>query len=144
MFYLLDINALIALADARSRFRPPARKWLQDRGLPAIATCPLTENGFLRVFGNPNYPDGPGSVDAARRPLEIIKNREKCMFIPDDLSVLNKKLGIDLTDCTSKQLTDLYLLALAKQHGGKFATFDARVPARYVRGGSSALEIIPT
>jgi predicted nucleic acid-binding protein len=33
-----------------------------------------------------------------------------------------------------RQLTDLYLLALAVAHQGRFITFDARIPVTAVRG----------
>lgn len=144
MFYLLDVNALIALADTRSKFRVFARSWLQGLGSPVIASSPITENGFLRIFGHPSYPHGPGSIQEAARALHIIKQRERYLFIPDDLSLLDKKLNFDLAECTPKQLTDLYLLGLAKQHGGKFATFDARISTKTIRGGAAALCIIPT
>lgn len=144
MFHLFDVNALIALEDTRSAFYPPLLKWMLKNPSLTVATSPITENGFLRIFGHPNYPGGPGSVVKAAYFLEVLKRHQRHIFLPDDLSILDTKAAIDLTDCTSKQLTDLYLLALAKHRGGKFATFDARVPARYVRGGSSALEIIPT
>jgi len=34
------------------------------------ATCPLTENAFLRILGHPSYPKGPGSPSAARTLLQ--------------------------------------------------------------------------
>jgi len=39
--------------------------------------------------------------------------------------------------------SDLYLLALAVSNGAKFATFDTRIPAEAVAGGTEALERIP-
>jgi predicted nucleic acid-binding protein len=35
-----------------------------------------------------------------------------------------------------RQLTDLYLLALAVHHGGRFVTFDAQIPLSAVRGAT--------
>ncbi len=44
---------------------------------------------------------------------------------------------------THKQFPDLYLLALAIEHGGKLATLDERIPAQVIPGGVDALEVIP-
>lgn len=43
---------------------------------------------------------------------------------------------------TPARVTDLYLLALARQHGARLATFDRRVPADAVAGGAAALELL--
>lgn len=143
MFYLLDVNALIALADARSEFHARLHAWLRRKSVPPLATSPLTENGFLRIFGHPDYPGGPGSIDAAQVPLLLLRRRLDFTFLPDDFSLVDVEIGLDLQGVTSKQLTDVYLLALAARHGGKFATFDGRVPVEKVRSGSDALELIP-
>ncbi len=47
--------------------------------------------------------------------------------------------GIDLSP---KQITDVYLLAIAIEKGGKLATFDEHIPARLLPGGVDALELI--
>lgn len=143
MFYLLDVNALIALADSHSEFHTRLHDWLRRRSMPPLATSPLTENGFLRIFGHPDYPGGPGSTDAAQVPLLLLRRRPEFAFLPDDFSLVDAEIGLDLQGVTSKQLTDVYLLALAARHGGKFATFDGRVPVGKVPNGSNALELIP-
>ena len=43
---------------------------------------------------------------------------------------------------SSGQLTDTYLLALAVFHRGVFVTFDRRVVATAVSGGTGALKIL--
>ncbi|MEI6674119.1 MAG: hypothetical protein WCO57_02970 [Verrucomicrobiota bacterium] len=50
---------LIALADPAHAFHAAARKWLAARQRMGLATCPLTENGFLRIYGHPSYPVSP-------------------------------------------------------------------------------------
>lgn len=142
MFHLLDINVLIALSDPGSDFHAPALGWIARLKQPALATCPLTENGFLRVYGHPQYPGGPGSVAAALTPLVVIRHRPNHVFLPDDYSLADASLAFDLSGCSPKQLTDMYLLGLAARHGGKFATFDAHVPVKWVRDGARALEVI--
>jgi len=76
-----------------------------------LATCSITENGWLQIYGHPNYPDGPGSPAAAARDLAILRDRSGHRFLADDVSILSP--GIDLDSATPSQLTALYLLALA-------------------------------
>jgi predicted nucleic acid-binding protein len=43
---------------------------------------------------------------------------------------------------TPSRVTDVYLLALARHHGARLATFDRRVPAAAVPGGESAIAVL--
>ena len=64
-------------------------------------------------------------------------------FWPDNLSLINAN-GVDPAKIlTSAQVTDTYLLALAKAHDGQLATFDRKLSAAAVKGGKSALYVIP-
>ncbi len=142
MFYLLDINVLIASADPAHQFHDAFRRWYIDRNQPALATCPITENGFLRIYGHPDYPGGPGSPALAMAPLSAIRRRLNSVFLPDDLSLAEATPRITLKRATSKQLTDLYLLALAVRHGGMFTRFDRGIQTGWVERGSDAFECI--
>ncbi|MBP1742910.1 MAG: domain protein family protein, partial [Deltaproteobacteria bacterium] len=62
--YLLDINLLLALSDPMHIHHPLAHRWFAEKGQHAWATCPLTENGFIRIASHPNYPNRPGDVTA--------------------------------------------------------------------------------
>jgi predicted nucleic acid-binding protein len=67
MIHLLDVNVLIALCDPAHPHHAAAIAFF--RAGPARdgwATCPLVENGFLRIFGSARYPGGPGSPEEAR------------------------------------------------------------------------------
>ncbi|MCP3728367.1 hypothetical protein M3I53_35550 [Paraburkholderia sp. CNPSo 3272] len=57
MAYLPDINVLIALLDAGHVQHEAAHKWFGRVGHSAWATCPLTENGVVRIIGSPRYPN---------------------------------------------------------------------------------------
>ena len=144
MFYLLDVNVLIASADAAHEFHQDFHHWIMNEGNPHLATCPLTENGFLRIYGSPSYPGGPGSPDLAIPPLTAIRQRADYVFLPDDLSLADSASGVNLVDLAPKHLTDLYLLALAVKHGGRLVTFDTRIPHHRVTGGREALTLIST
>jgi predicted nucleic acid-binding protein len=58
-------------------------------------------------------------------------------FWPDDISLLDEQI-IDRTRILGpKQLTDIYLLALAVKHGGRLVTFDRTIPLAAVRGAQA-------
>lgn len=133
---------LIALCDPAHPHRLAARRFLTS-GLTheGWATCPLVENGFLRIFGVRKYPGGPGSPHAARPFLARLLATGGHQFWPDDLSITDVLTfpGLPVSD----DLTDLYLLGLAVKHGGRFATFDAGIDSSLLPGGSAAYFIIP-
>ncbi len=143
MIHLLDINVLIALCDPAHPHRPAARSFFTS-GLmrDGWATCPLVENGFLRIFGARKYPGGPGSPKAARTVLAGLLAVGGHQFWPEDLSLTDALRFPNLP--ASDDLTDLYLLGLAVKHGGRFATFDAGIDASLILGGLAAYYCIPT
>ena len=63
---LLDVNVLVALVDADHVHHELAHDWFADRGSQSWATCPVTENGFVRVLTNPAYQGGELRPDASR------------------------------------------------------------------------------
>jgi toxin-antitoxin system PIN domain toxin len=140
--YLLDVNLLLALTDPMHIHQQSAHRWFVEKGQQAWATCPLTENGFIRIASHPNYPNRPGDVtavlDILRRLCEVPGHR----FWSEDISIL-RILEPDAL-ITHSQITDVFLLGLAVHKKGKLATLDQRIPADAVRGGRKALErIIP-
>ncbi len=67
MIHLLDINLLIALCDPAHPHASEAVDFFDEELFrDGWATCPLVENGFLRIFGARTYPGGPGSPKEAR------------------------------------------------------------------------------
>ena len=143
MGFLLDINVLIARTDRAHPFHDKAVAWMIGVGSTTIATCPITENGFLRIYGHPNYAGGPGSAEAARKELAVIRLLPSYQFVPDSITLDDAALFPSLEGVKSRHLTDLYLVGLAARHGLKFATFDAAIPAQLAAGGAQVLEIIP-
>jgi uncharacterized protein len=133
---LLDVNVLIALLDDAHVFSRRANEWL-DAEPRRIATCPIVENGVVRILSAPAYSathrTTPGQVAEG---LRAIADAVDHAFWPDDVSVLDEQ-AIDFTRLHGhRQITDAYLLALAVKHGGALATFDAAVPLSAVRGAS--------
>lgn len=139
--YLLDVNVLIALLDSSHPHHLPAKAFFKNMTPTGWATCPLTENGVLRILGNPGYPNGPGSPEEARKLLSHLIAMPGHQFWPDEPSLLDPKTFPRLP--ASKHLTDAYLLALAVSRQARFATFDGGIDPALVPGGPSALHLIP-
>ena len=120
MTLLLDVNVLIALIDPAHVAHDTAHAWYQTTGRSDWATCPLTENGVIRIVGHPKYPNTPGSPAIVATIVGKLRSLPGHTFWPDDISLV----GSDHLDTrhilTSAQVTDSYLLALAKSRGGQF------------------------
>lgn len=143
MTFLLDVNVLIALIDPGHVAHDDAHGWFEATGHAAWATCPITENGVLRIIGNPKYPNSPGSPAVVAQIITKLRALPGHNFWPDDVSLVGSG-DIDAAKVlTSAQVTDIYLLALAKAHGGHLASFDRKLSTAAVRGGRSALHLIP-
>lgn len=142
MTFLLDVNVLIALIDPSHVGHDAAHRWFGEEGRVDWATCPLTENGVIRIVGHPKYPNTPGSPATVAAIVTQLRALPGHVFWPDDISLV----GADHVDTTrvltSAQVTDSYLLALAVTHGGRLATFDRRLSAKAVTGGKAALQIL--
>jgi len=138
---LLDINALIALCDPNHVDHQRVAVWFGEIGGKAWASCPITENGFVRILSNPNYPGLSGSVSLATKLLQELGRQKGHEFWADDYSIVDGT--IDFTRSAGhKQITDLYLLGLAVRREGRFASVDRHIPAELVQGGAEAYEIV--
>ncbi len=142
MTYLLDVNVLIALVDPAHVSHDAAHDWFDAEGARAWATCPITENGVLRILGNPKYPNSPGSPAAAAPILHRLRGLPGHTFWSDEISIVGSRLVDPQKIATPAQVTDVYLLALAAAKGGRLATFDRRIATKAVRNGQDALAVI--
>jgi toxin-antitoxin system PIN domain toxin len=140
--YLLDVNVLIALIDPAHVQHNLAHEWFARSGSEAWATCPMTENGVLRIVGHPRYPNSPGTPAAVAELIEDLRALSGHEFWADDVSLFDSRLvdGSRLLD--SSQITDSYLLALALTRGGKLATYDRRIVTSAVVNGAAAFHWI--
>jgi len=130
---LLDVNVLIALLDAAHVFHAQASDWLRREAAQGWASCPLTQNGCIRIMSQPSYPGALPAAEVAARLADAARDPSH-RFWPDDISLLDEGV-VDWTKVLGhRQVTDSYLLALAVRHGGRFATFDARISGRAVGG----------
>ena len=129
---LLDINVLIALFDPDHVSHDPAMTWFARHAKEGWASCPLTQNGCVRIMSSPSYPNS--------KPVQVLVSRlaEACgerihEFWPDEPSLLDPGVFDATRIHGPRQITDVYLLGLATQHQGRFVTFDARIPLQAVR-----------
>lgn len=123
---LLDINVLISLLDLDHAHHGRARNWLEKEIESGWASCPLTENGCVRIMSQPGYPSRVQTGEVIARLKEAAATSHH-QFWPDDLSILDSSVIDSARIHGPKQVTDLYLLALAVEHGGRFVTFDSAV-----------------
>jgi uncharacterized protein len=140
--YLLDVNVLIALVDSAHVQHEEAHAWFGNSGQHGFATCPLTENGLLRILSHPKYPNSPGSPGTVLASLAAIRALPGHHFWGDDISLADAQ-RIDATRLLGHgQVTDTYLLALAKAHGGQLASLDRKLLVDAVMDGKKALQLI--
>jgi hypothetical protein len=129
---LLDINVLIALLDPDHSLHPRAREWFRRNAATGWTSCPITQNGCVRITAHPAYPN-PLPVRAVMERLREA-TRSPHHFWADDVSVLEPRIADASRIHGPRQLTDLYLLALAVHRGGRFVTFDASVSISAIKG----------
>jgi uncharacterized protein len=124
---LLDINVLIALLDLDHAHHRRARSWLEREAASGWASCPLTENGCVRVMSQSRYPSPVPTGEVIKR-LQDAAATSYHEFWADDLSILDQNVVNHTRIHGPKQVTDVYLLALAVKRNGRFVTFDGSVP----------------
>ncbi len=139
--YLLDINVLLALLDPMHVFHDAAHRWFHAHRRAPWSTCPLTENGVVRIASQPNYGNPPGGAAVVAKALSRLCSRPGHQFWQEDFSLLDEAFFVR-EKLVGKHVTDSYLLALAVRHGGKLATFDKRLLADAVHAGADALHVI--
>ncbi len=140
--FLLDVNVLIALVDPAHVQHDAAHDWFAQRGHAAWASCPLTENGLVRIVGNARYPNSPGTPAAVLRLLAGLRALPGHAFWPDDISLLDTGHFDSTRLLSPAQVTDSYLLALARAHHGQLASFDRRLVVDAVPDGATHLHLI--
>jgi predicted nucleic acid-binding protein len=116
MIHLLDVNVLLAAIWQRHPDFAKADAWLAGR---QVATCALSELGFLRV--STHQKALKADMNASRQLLQAFLQKHQAQFVPADLPALKSSAK------KSEEITDLYLAELAASKGMKFATLDAGI-----------------
>lgn len=123
---LLDVNVLIALLDAGHLHHGMATSWISQEINQGWASCPITQNGCVRIMSHPGYPGALPAAQVAERLTEATTDPEHA-FWPADISLMTPDILEWSHVLGSRQITDVYLLALAVQNAGRFVTFDKRI-----------------
>lgn len=130
---LLDVNVLLAVFDKDHISHAGARDWWAAHADGGWATCPLTQNGLVRIMSQPGYPGHRSTAEAAAI-LRVGVSQPNHEFWPDDISIADPDVFDHGRMHGPNQITDVYLLALAVKNGGRLATFDRGIPIAAVRG----------
>ena len=138
MAALLDVNALIALVDADHVGHRAIRTWFSANQRSGWATCPLTENGMVRVLSQPAYASGQRTPAEVIEILAALKTAFKISheFWAEDASLTDSSLFESTLIAGSRQVTDVYLIGLAARHEATLVTFDRKISWHAVRGAS--------
>jgi uncharacterized protein len=133
---LLDVNVLIALLDGEHISHEIAATWFKAHAEAGWATCPLTENGCIRIMSHPGY-QNPLPIQSIALRLAEACGDPVHEFWTDSLSMTDSAC-FDVSRLHGpRQLTDAYLLALAVKNRGRLVTFDRTIPAAAVRGANA-------
>jgi hypothetical protein len=126
---LLDVNVLLALAWPNHQFHRSARRWFSDHN-GAWCTCALTQLGFVRLSSNPAFTEQAKSPTEATGVLLRMVRHKRHRFVGElpplvdsgFSEIFGRLLG-------HQQVTDGYLVALARHHDLRLVTFDRRIEA---------------
>ena len=130
---LLDVNVLVALLDGGHLHHRVAMDWLAAHARAGWASCPLTQNGCLRILSLPTYPNPQPPARVAERLAAAAADRSHA-FWPDSLSLLEPERLHWERVLSTRHITDVYLLALAVEHRGCLVTFDRSLAVAAVPG----------
>ena len=134
---LLDVNVLIALHDPTHVQHVTASRWFTANAKSGWASCPLTQNGCVRIMSQPAYPNAQ-PMSALLDMLRQSTSSPIHQFWSDDVTLLDAKRFRQAHIHGHRQITDLYLLGLAVKNGGRLVTFDIRIPLTAVHGATSS------
>ena len=129
---LFDVNFLIAIVDEAHEHHWKAHAWWAANIGDGWATCPLTENGMVRIMSQSGYKKRISATFAIDLLSEQVGKTDHA-FWPDDLSLRDNDWIDPDRILGPNQITDAYLLALAIKNGGRLATFDRSITPHAVR-----------
>ena len=129
---LLDVNVLIALLDSDHTSHGVALMWFAKHAREGWASSPITQNGCVRIMSNPSYPNAL-PLQAVMKRLADACEEDVHEFWSDEVSLLNPNVVDSTRIHGPRQLTDIYLLALAVEQEGRLVTFDTGLPLAVAR-----------
>jgi uncharacterized protein len=135
---LPDVNVLVALIVPEHEHHALALQWFATEAInDGWATCAVTELGAIRVCAQ--LPGGAWPPEAtADRLLMMTATSREYTWWPDAVSpaVMPEVRAA----ASGKQISDRYLLGLARRNGGRLVTFDR---ALATAGGGDVACLLP-
>lgn len=124
MKILADVNVLVALVWPHHPHHAQARLWwTRLRKADGLATCAITELGFVRV--SLQMPAIATDLAGAQQALVHLRRaRTGHVFLADAIDAAALPPWVK----TARQTTDGHLAVLAAAHGAGFVTLDAGIP----------------
>jgi uncharacterized protein len=142
---LLDVNVLTALLWPGHDHHDAAHRWFaKDARAPRVwATCPITQLGFVRVASNPAF-----SADALTPSQALAVLADNLRHPAHRYWGAGPPVPAALARAAAhlqgyRQVTDAYLVALARQQRGVVATFDKGLGDLSRRDGAGLVELVP-
>ena len=131
MKFLLDVSALLSLGVLDHEFHHRAANWLNGlakQGIPQLATCAITELGFVRVLAQaPQFGFSVGQAQQLLLRMKISKGVHFA-FMADNHDVTHLPSWVK----SAKQTTDGHLVQLAKANDAILATLDRKIPGAFL------------
>lgn len=131
---LLDVNLLIALFDADHIHHELAHDWFADNRSRGWATCPMTENGLVRVLSHAKYPGLKARAADVLQRLRTFRLSRDHQFWSESVSLCDAAVFAPAFIASHRDLSDVYLLGVAHRNGGVLATFDRAIPFKAIVG----------
>ena len=128
MTYLLDVNVLVALGLLEHNLNGRVADWIKRENYPTVATCSITELGFVRVLSQAS---SYGLTVAQAQNLLLQLKQDGTLpfiFIPDNHDITRLPKWVT----SSRQTSDGHLLELASAHDAILATLDGGIPGAYL------------
>lgn len=143
--YLLDVNVLVALLWPNHMHHGAVIRWFGSDGKRQFATCPLTELGFARLSCNPSAVGRAITLGAALETLAGVSRMPNHHFLRETEQLHSTLSPIAAHVVGHRQVSDAYLMALARLNGAKLVTLDARIE-RAFKGSDwvESVEDLPT
>ncbi len=120
-------------------------RWFLSHAAEGWSTCPISENGLIRVMSQPRYPSGRRATQEVAAQLRELKRlfAASHQFWPDTVSLTDESLFRMEHISGAPNVTDAYLLGLAAKHGGRLVSFDRTLPWQAIHHGTARLVETP-
>jgi uncharacterized protein len=124
---LLDVNVLIALLWPAHESHQRAQSWFGQNASAGWATCPFTQAGFVRIVSNPAFSRDAVTPKEAINVLAANVRHKSHHLWGDEIDIVTAVWPFVGRLSGHQQVTDAYLLGLARHKKGKLGTMDRTV-----------------